>query len=51
MLGTRSHDVSNLFAGDGSLFWDEWSSRPTPTVGSLELRCADGIQRRGGEWT
>jgi choline dehydrogenase-like flavoprotein len=46
----RTHDVANLFLVDGSSFVTGGSVGPTPTIGALALRCADGIWQRRREW-
>lgn len=45
----QAHDVPNLFIVDGSSFVTSGAVGPTPTIGALALRCADGIWegRRG----
>jgi len=39
----RTNDVPNLFVVDGSSFVTGGAVGPTPTIGALALRCADGI--------
>lgn len=46
----RTHDVKNLFLVDGSSFVTGSAVGPTPTIGALALRCADGIWERRREW-
>jgi len=46
----QTHDVSNLFLVDGSSFVTSGAVGPTPTIGALALRCADGIWQRRREW-
>jgi len=47
----QTHDVPNLFLADGSSFVTGGAVGPTPTIGALALRCADGIWRRRREWS
>src|SRR6516165_1204819 len=47
----QTHDVKNLFVVDGSSFVTGGAVGPTPTIGALALRCADGIWARRQEWT
>jgi choline dehydrogenase-like flavoprotein len=47
----QTHDVKNLFVVDGSSFVTAGAVGPTPTIGALALRCADGIWARHQEWT
>jgi len=47
----QAHDVPNLFVVDGSSFVTSGAVGPTPTIGALALRCADGIWQRREEWT
>jgi choline dehydrogenase-like flavoprotein len=47
----QAHDVPNLFIVDGSSFVTGGAVGPTPTIGALALRCADGIWDRREEWT
>ena len=47
----QTHDVKNLFVVDGSSFVTAGAVGPTPTIGALALRCADGIWARRQEWT
>jgi len=47
----QAHDVPNLFVVDGSSFVTSGAVGPTPTIGALALRCADGIWQRRKEWT
>jgi choline dehydrogenase-like flavoprotein len=47
----QSHDVPNLFLVDGSSFVTGGAVGPTPTIGALALRCADGIWQRRREWS
>lgn len=47
----RAHDVPNLFIVDGSSFVTSGAVGPTPTIGALSLRCADGIWGQRGDWT
>ena len=44
------HDVPNLFIVDGSSFATSGGVGPTPTIGALALRCADGIWERRAQW-
>ena len=46
----QAHDVPNLFLVDGSSFVTSGAVGPTPTIGALALRCADGIWQRRREW-
>jgi len=46
----QTHDVPNLFLVDGSSFVTSGAVGPTPTIGALALRCADGIWQRRREW-
>jgi choline dehydrogenase-like flavoprotein len=46
----QAHDVPNLFMVDGSSFVTSAAVGPTPTIGALALRCAEGIWQRRGEW-
>jgi len=46
----QAHDVPNLFLVDGSSFVTAGAVGPTPTIGALALRCADGIWERRREW-
>lgn len=46
----QTHDVKNLFLVDGSSFVTGGAVGPTPTIGALALRCADGIWERRREW-
>jgi len=46
----QTHDVKNLFLVDGSSFVTSGAVGPTPTIGALALRCADGIWQRRHEW-
>ena len=46
----QTHDVPNLFLVDGSSFVTGGAVGPTPTIGALALRCADGIWQRRREW-
>ena len=46
----QAHDVPNLFIVDGSSFVTSGAVGPTPTIGALALRCADGIWNRRREW-
>lgn len=46
----QTHDVPNLFLVDGSSFVSSAAVGPTPTIGALALRCADGIWTRRREW-
>lgn len=39
----RTHDISNLFIGDGSLFVTSGSANPTCTISALALRVATNI--------
>jgi choline dehydrogenase-like flavoprotein len=43
----RSHDVSNLFVVDGSVFVTSGGVNPTPTIQALALRTADYLARGG----
>lgn len=45
----QTHEVPNLFLVDGSSFVTSGAVGPTPTIGALALRCADGIWQRRGE--
>ena len=47
----QTHDVPNLFLVDGSCFATSGAVGPTPTIGALALRCADGIWQRRREWS
>ena len=47
----RAHGVPNLFMVDGSSFVTGGAVGPTPTIGALALRCADGIWEQRREWT
>jgi choline dehydrogenase-like flavoprotein len=47
----QTHDVPNLFLVDGSSFVTGGAIGPTPTIGALALRCADGIWQRRREWS
>jgi choline dehydrogenase-like flavoprotein len=47
----RAHDVPNLFLVDGSSFVTCGAVGPTPTIGALALRCADGIWEGRREWS
>ena len=47
----QAHDVPNLFVVDGSSFVTAGAVGPTPTIGALALRCADGIWERRREWS
>jgi choline dehydrogenase-like flavoprotein len=47
----QTHDVPNLFLVDGSSFVTGGAVGPTPTIGALALRCADGIWQRRREWS
>jgi choline dehydrogenase-like flavoprotein len=47
----RAHDVPNLFLVDGSSFVTSGAVGPTPTIGALALRCADGIWQCRREWS
>lgn len=47
----QAHDVPNLFVVDGSSFATSGAVGPTPTIGALALRCADGIWNRRSAWT
>lgn len=47
----RAHDVPNLFIVDGSSFVTSGAVGPTPTIGALALRSADGIWEQRGKWT
>lgn len=47
----QAHDVPNLFLVDGSSFVTSGAVGPTPTIGALALRCADGIWERRREWS
>jgi choline dehydrogenase-like flavoprotein len=44
----RSHDVSNLFVVDGSVFVTSGGVNPTPTIQALALRTADYLARGRG---
>lgn len=46
----QAHDVPNLFVVDGSCFVTSGAVGPTPTIGALALRCADGIWARREDW-
>lgn len=46
----QAHEVPNLFIVDGSSFVTSGAVGPTPTIGALALRCADGIWNRRREW-
>jgi choline dehydrogenase-like flavoprotein len=46
----QTHDVPNLFLVDGSSFVTSGAVGPTPTIGALALRCADGIWWRRHDW-
>jgi choline dehydrogenase-like flavoprotein len=46
----QAHDIPNLFLVDGSSFATAGAVGPTPTIGALALRCADGIWERRREW-
>jgi choline dehydrogenase-like flavoprotein len=46
----QTYDVKNLFLVDGSSFVTGGAVGPTPTIGALALRCADGIWKRRREW-
>jgi choline dehydrogenase-like flavoprotein len=46
----QAHDVANLFVVDGSSFVTSGAVGPTPTIGALALRCADGIWERRADW-
>ena len=46
----QANDVRNLFIVDGSSFVTSGAVGPTPTIGALALRCADGIWERRREW-
>ena len=39
----RTHDVPNLFIGDGSVFVTVGAANPALTISSLATRTADGI--------
>jgi choline dehydrogenase-like flavoprotein len=47
----QTHDVPNLFLVDGSSFVTGGAVGPTPTIGALALRCADGIWQRRRQWS
>jgi choline dehydrogenase-like flavoprotein len=47
----QTHDVPNLFVVDGSSFVTGGAVGPTPTIGALALRCAEGIWERRREWS
>ena len=46
----QAHDVPNLLVVDGNSFVMSGAAGPTPTIGALALRCADGIWQRRREW-
>ncbi len=46
----QTHDVGNLLVVDGSCFVTSGAVGPTPTIGALALRCADGIWERRRDW-
>ena len=45
----RTHDVSNLFIIDGSIFTTSACVNPTPTIQALALRTADYLKGEGGQ--
>jgi len=45
----RTHDVSNLFIIDGSIFTTAACVNPTPTIQALALRTADYLKGEGGQ--
>ena len=45
----RTHDVSNLFIIDGSIFTTSACVNPTPTIQALALRTADYLIGEGGQ--
>ena len=45
----RTHDVSNLFIIDGSIFTTGACVNPTPTIQALALRTADYLKGEGGQ--
>ena len=45
----RTHDVSNLFIIDGSIFTTSACVNPTPTIQALALRTADYFKGEGGQ--
>ena len=45
----RTHDVSNLFIIDGSIFTTSACINPTPTIQALALRTADYLKGEGGQ--
>ncbi len=46
----RSHDVPNLFIGDGSVFVTAGAANPALTISALADRTADGIIRAFKRW-
>jgi len=44
----QSHDISNLFVSDGSVFASSGAANPTLTIVALAIRQADHIAERMG---